>query len=165
MPYIHSMNFSQFLLEAEEEEKNIQAMLKKLPKKHAALMKGFKFKYVPGNTLDGDDSHIGLIKGKTITVAGPWNYGREFTTLHEIAHMVWEKLMTDKHKSAWGALLKKTKSGHVKDIKGKNLKTDALDQNEEEIFCMAYAAAYCKHPSVIYHHSDWVNFIKHKIPG
>ena len=154
------MNFSQFLLEAEEEEKNIQAMLKKLPKKHAALMKGFKFRYVPGNTLKGDDEHIGLIKGKTVTVAGPWNYGREFTTLHEIGHMVFEKLVTPSIKKAWESLLKKTKSSLVKELKSKQIKTDALNQEAEELFCMAYAATYAKHPSIIYHHKAWVDFIK-----
>ena len=158
------MNFNQFLFEAEEEEKNIQAMLKKLPKKHAALMKGFKFKYVPGNTLKGDNAHIGLIKGKTVTVAGPWNYGREFTTLHEVAHMVFEKLVTPQIKKKWEALLKETKPKHIKELKSKGMKTDALDQGAEELFCMAYAATYAKHPTVIYHCSEWVDFIKNQVP-
>jgi hypothetical protein len=144
------MDFSQFLLEAEEEERNIKAMLKKLPKKHADLMKGFKFKYVPGNTLKGDDEHIGLIKGKTVTVAGPWNYGREFTTLHEIGHMVWEKLMTPELKKAWTACAKKNKKQN--------------QDNDEENFCMAYAACYTKHPPLTHHHEAWVDFIKNKVP-
>lgn len=145
------MNFSQFLTEAEEEDKNVQAMLKKLPKKHAALMKGFKFKYVPGNTLPGDDEHIGLIKGTKVTVAGPWNYGREFTTLHEIAHMVWEKLMTSKLKKEWEVIAEKNK---------KSKQDDA-----EEDFAMAYANVYSKHKIVTYNHPDWVSFIKHKVPS
>lgn len=158
------MNFSQFLLEAEEEERNIKAMLGKLPKKHAALMKGFKFKYVPGNTLNGDDEHIGLIKGKTVTVAGPWNYSREFTTLHEIAHMVWEKLMDDCKKKEWSKLVSSTKNKHVSALKKNNIKSDPLKQNDEELFCMSYAAAYSKHPSVIWHHTAWIDFIKNEVP-
>ncbi len=144
------MDFSQFLLEAEEEEKNIQAMLKKLPKKHAALMKGFKFKYVPGNTLKGDDEHIGLIQGKTVTVAGPWNYGREFTTLHEIGHMVFEKLMTPKLKKAWAEVAKKNPKQN--------------QDHDEENFCMAYAATYTKHPPTTHYHSSWIQFIKNRVP-
>lgn len=159
------MDFSQFLIEAEEEEKNIEAMLKKLPKKHAALMKGFKFKYVPGNTLNGDDAHIGLIKGKTVTVAGPWNYGREFTTLHEIAHQVFEKLVNTKLRKEWEKVLKETKPQHIKELKSKGMKTDALNQEAEELFCMAYAATYAKHPTVIYHCKEWTDFIKNKVPS
>ena len=144
------MNFSQFLIEAEEEDKNVAAMLKKLPKKHAALMKGFKFRYVPGNTLKGDDEHIGLIKGKTVTAAGPWNYGREFTTLHEVGHMVWEKLMTPELKKAWGKVAKKNPRQN--------------QDHDEENFCMAYAGVYTKHPPTTHSHPAWTDFIKNEVP-
>lgn len=143
------MNFRDFL-EATEEEDNIQQMLKKIPAKHAALMKGFKFKYQAGNTLNGDDDHVGLIKGRTITVAAPWNYSREFTTLHEIAHMVYEKLLSNELKKEWSRVVKKHEGRQE-------------DQPDEELFCHAYAATYVKHPPTTHYHPAWTAFIKNKV--
>lgn len=140
------MNFSQFLFEAEEEENNVKAMLKKLPKKHAALMQGFHFKYVPGNVLPGDDEHIGLIKGKTVTVAGPWNYGREFTTLHEIGHQIYEKLCSKKWQKEWSKVAKKNPKQN--------------QDEDEENFCMAYANHFAKHKILTHHHPAWENYMK-----
>ncbi len=145
-----SMNFRQFFLEAEEEEKNVVAMLKKLPKQHKALVKGFKFRYVPGNTLKGDEEHIGVIDKDKITVASPWNYGREFTTLHEIAHMVWEKLMTPELKKAWSKVVKRNPRRQK--------------QNDEELFCMAYACTYAKHKILVHYCPAWEDFIKKEVP-
>jgi hypothetical protein len=140
------MNFKRFLLETEEEEKNVKAMLKKLPPKHASLLHGFHFHYVPGNTLGGDSEHIGVIDQDKITVAAPWNYGREFTTLHEIAHMVWEKLLTPQIKKAWSKVVPKNPKRQK--------------QNDEELFCMAYANHFAKHKIEVHNHPAWDAFIK-----
>ena len=154
------MEFSQFIFEAEEEEKNVLALLKNLPKNHAALMKGFKFEYIPGNTLDGDDAHIGSIQGKKVTIAGPWRYGREFTTLHEIAHQIYEKLVDKKLRKEWSDLVAKTKKSQIATIEKKGIEANALNQNDEEIFCMIYAATYSGHPPLIWYNPEWTKFIK-----
>lgn len=160
--YIIMKSFKNFLLESEEEA-NVKAMLANLPKGHAKLLDGYKFKYQAGNTMKGDKDNIGQIYKDKITVAAPWNYGREFTTLHEIAHLVYEYLMTPELKKEWKALVKKTKDKHSKNV-GKVQKTDALDQDPEEIFCMSYACCYAKHKLLVYHHPEWMDFIKNQIP-
>lgn len=132
-----------------EEEKNVQDTLKKLPKNHADLIKGFKVKFTPNNTLKNDKNHIGYIHKDEIVVAAPYNYGREFTFLHEIAHMVWEKLISNDLKKEWNNLYKKYK----KDLK----------QNAEEIFCMVYANIHTKHKLKTYEKEELENFIKTKI--
>lgn len=137
-------------LEKTEEEKNVQQLLKKLPAGHRNLLKGYKFKYQGGNTLKGDDGHIGVIYQDKITVAAPWNYGREFTTLHEIAHLVWEYKMTPKLKNEWKEIVSKTKNKQK--------------QIPEELFCMAYACHYAKHKIKIHDHPEWHEFIKNKVP-
>lgn len=126
-----------------EEEKNIRDTLNKLPPSHQSLVKGYSFKFSSGNTLKGDDQHIGYMdKGpKEIEVAAPWNYGREFTFLHEIAHRVWEKL-PDQIKHHWSKIAKAS-SPH----------------EQEENFCMAYAAAYCDVPPAKHYHKEWLKFI------
>lgn len=136
--------------ETTEEDKNIKNTLKKVPKKHAELIKKYTFEFLKGNTLKGDDQHIGLIDPfkKKITIAGPWNYGREFTLLHELAHKVWENFMDEKSKKEWSRLVKKVP------------KKERLDQDDEEMFCHAYANTYVQNKIVIHHHPDWEKFIK-----
>ncbi len=129
-----------------EEEENVKAMISKLPKGHQKLLDGYKFKYTPGNTLKGDNDHIGYIHKDKIVVAAPWNYGREFTTLHEIAHLVWEYKMTPKLKKEWSAVVKKNP------IRQK--------QNDEELFAMAYACHYAKHKIKVHDHPEWRKFIE-----
>jgi hypothetical protein len=143
-------NFKKFL-EASEEKQNIMDMLSKLPKRHRQLIKGYRFKFEPGNTLKGDDDHVGLIDQdrKTITVAAPWNYGREFTLLHEVAHMVWEVFLTPAMKMMWKKIVASTKHKQ--------------NQNPEELFCMAYANHYAKHKVEIHNHPEWDEFIQ-RIP-
>jgi hypothetical protein len=138
-------------LEATEEKKNIEQMLAKLPDRHRALIKGYRFVFQPGNTLKGDDEHVGVIDQdrKTITIAAPWNYGREFTIIHEIAHMVWEIFLDRKMKLMWKQIVDNTKHKQ--------------NQNAEELFCMAYANHYAKHQIEIHNHPMWDAFIK-KIP-
>lgn len=150
-------NSFKIFLEMEEEEKNVKKTISKLPKGHQKLLNGYKFKFTPGNTLKNDKEHIGYIYKDKIVVAAPWNYGREFTTLHEIAHLVYEYKMTKELKKEWESLFEK----HKKDLP----KSSALDQNSEEIFCMVYAATYAKHPPATYLHDYWQEFIKNKIPN
>jgi len=156
-------SFRDFLLESEEED-NVKTMISKLPPGHAKLLHGYKFKYQPGNTMKGDRENIGQIYKDKITVAAPWNYGREFTTLHEIAHLVYEYLMTPELKKQWAKLVKQTVKQHAADMKKVGQKTDALDQDAEELFCMSYAACYAKHKPLVYCNQAWLDFIK-KIPG
>jgi hypothetical protein len=130
-----------------EETKNLQHMLGKLPASHRALVKGYNFKLHGGNTLDGDDEHVGYMDdhGKEIAVAAPWNYGREFTILHEIAHRVWEHL-PDHIKKAWHKVV----TANPKRQK----------QSPEELFCMAYANYYVKNKVVVHDHPLWHKFIE-----
>jgi len=128
-----------------EEQKNINATLKKIPKKHRKLLNGFKIHFSGHNTLEGDKNHIGSIYMDKIKIAAPWNYGREFTLLHEIAHLLWEKIITDEQKKEWSKVVKKNKH--------------RLKQNDEELFCMAYANTYARHKIKVHTNSDWEKFI------
>jgi hypothetical protein len=153
------LNFKDFLLETEETD-NVKSMIRRLPKKHSKLLDGYRFKYQPGNTLKGDKENIGQIDQDKITVAAPWNYGREFTTLHEIAHLVWEYLMTPQLKKKWEKILKKTQKEQIQSVKQRGQSAEALKQCPEEIFCMAYANCYVGTPVVKYDHPAWTQFIK-----
>lgn len=151
-----SDNFKLFL--ENEEEKDVKNLISKLPKSHQKLLNGFKFTFTPGNTLKGDNSHIGYIHKDKIVVAAPWHISRSMTTAHEIGHLVYEHLMDKKLRNKWSKLLKKTMQKH----KETQLKTvrSALDQNDEEIFCNVYGNFYSKHKIKTYDHPEWMNFIK-----
>ena len=152
------MNFKTFLEQKNiEEEKNVKKMLSLLPKRHRKLLDGYKFTFTPGNVLNGDNQHVGYIHNNKIVVAAPWNYSRGFTTLHEIAHLIWETLMTKELKKEWSETLKKAK----KEME----KSDSLKQNDEEIFCMVYATTYSKHPPTTYSNENLQNFIRNKVPN
>jgi len=151
------MNFKLFL--ESEEQKNVEKLISSLPKGHRELLNGYKFKYTGGNTLDGDNDHIGYIFKDRIVVAAPWNYSRAFTTLHEIAHLVWEYLMTKDLRNRWSELVNKTKQAQIDKFSNKEQK-HALRQNAEEIFCMSYASAYCTHSPIIWVNEEWIKFIK-----
>ena len=140
--------FIEFLAEATEEEKNIKTTLDKVPKAHSDLIRGFKYRWQSGNTLSGDDGHIGIINPntKTITIAAPWNYGREYTLLHELAHKVWEMFVPMKMKKLWVRIVKQTKH--------------KMQQNAEELFCMAYANHFAKNKITIHTHPEWDAFIQ-----
>jgi len=144
------MNFKVFLTESEKKKnlEDVNKTLKKLPKKYRDLFKGFKFKFEADNTLNGDNEHVGLIdtEKKTITIAAPWNYGREFTLLHEIAHLVWGHFLEDDLKKKWNHMAKNTK----------NKVNDGL----EELFCMAFANSFAKNKIGIHTHPKWEKFIK-----
>lgn len=142
------MNFRKFL---ENEEKNdVLNTLSKIPQSHSALVQGFNWKFHPGNTLNGDNKHVGYMDDheREIAVAAPWNYGREFTILHEIAHKVWEKLPPELQK-AWVQLVSST-----------HRPREEQQQEPEEMFAMAYATAYVKHPPITYAFPKWIEFIK-----
>jgi hypothetical protein len=129
-----------------EEKKNVEAMIAKLPKGHQKLLNGYKIKYTPGNVLNGDDGHIGYIHKDKIVVAAPWNYGREFTTLHEIGHLVYEYLCDKKWRDEW----KKTVKKNPKRQK----------QNDEELFSMAYACYFAKHKIKVHDHPAWHDYME-----
>jgi hypothetical protein len=147
-------------IENTEEEKDIKQTISRLPQKHQKLLQGFQVKLTPGNTLKGDNGHIGYIHKNKIVVASPWNYSRSFCFLHEAAHLIWEKLATPEIKKEWSELLSKTKESHIK--KQHTRDQSSLKQNDEEIFCMVYASIYAKHAPKTYHNEEWQNFIKEK---
>ena len=136
------LNFKLFLEQKmSEEDKNVKDTLGNIPDSHRALVSGYKFNLQNGNTLDGDDKHVGFLddKQKTIAVAAPWNYGREFTFLHEIAHRVWDQLLSKTERDQWQQI---------------------CPEDSEEKFCMAYANFYVKNPIAKYNKSKWKKFIQ-----
>lgn len=132
------------------EDEAVEKTLAKLPAAHQKLAADYKFQFEGGNTLDGHEKHVGMVTTgkKVIRVAAPWNYGREFTVLHEIAHLVYDKFVrgTDLEKK-WKAV-------------ADSVKANKKGEPPEELFCHAYASAYCKNPVVQWHHPKWVEFIK-----
>jgi hypothetical protein len=150
------MEFRVFL--ETEEKKNVKNLLKMIPAGHRKLLDGYRFRYTPGNTLNGDKNHIGYIHHDKIVVAAPWNYSRGFTTLHEIAHLVWEKLMTKELKKEWSKLVKETKKQQMAKF-DRPAQKKSLDQEDEEIFCMSYAAKYCNHAPAIWQNGGWFSFL------
>lgn len=146
------MEFKQYLTEATEQEKDVKKTLGKIPKAHRDLVKGYRFVFQPSNCLKGDSGHIGLIdeKNKTITIASPWNFGREYTLLHEIGHAVWKYAVDDEKKAEWKKLLGPVRRRNKKD----------LDQNDEEIFCMTYAQLHAKNKLEKYDHEELVDFVR-----
>lgn len=153
------MEFKSFYLESEEED-NIKSMIAKLPKKHAKLLHGFKFKFQSGNTLSGDKNNVGEIHKNKITVCSPWNYARSLVIAHEIAHLCWENSISSEQKKEWSSLLKKTKPEQIKKLKKLGKSVDALNQDDEEIFCMVFGSFYAKHPPITFHNQEWMDFIK-----
>lgn len=143
------MRFKQYL--SDEENKDVRKTLEKIPKSHSDLVKDYEISFQSKNSLRGDDKHIGFIdeKNRKIVISAPWNYGREYTLLHEIGHAVWKYLVGEDKKGEW----KKT----VAKVRSKNKKE--LDQNDEEIFCMSYAQHYAKNKLCKYDHEELDEFI------
>lgn len=143
-------NFRSFLETVEEFEDDIEKTLAKLPKSHRNLVKGYHWRFQNSNTLNGDQKHVGLLDSgsKTITIAAPWYHSRELTVLHEVAHLVWEQLISDEQKNHWKQIVKNTKMK----------KQDR--QNPEELFCMSYGAFYTKHTPMTFAHKEWMEFIQ-----
>jgi len=141
------IGFIKFLESKSEERKNLDKTLAKLPKNHQELLASFDITFTCKNTLDNDRDHIGSIFKYDIKISAPWNYGREFTTLHEVAHLVYEKLVTKDDKKVWKKLCKKYYKSKPK-------------MNCEELFCMVYANVYSKHKVETYNIEKLMNFIK-----
>lgn len=143
-----SLNFKVFL-EADGHMADVNKTILKLPKSHAALVKGYKFVVEKGNTLDG--KNVGEIdeKKKRIKVAAPWNYPREFTILHEIGHAVWKYLVDNKKRKEWNELVKTARKTNK----------EGLDQNFEEVFCMIYAQHYVKNKVSKFDHPKLLVFV------
>jgi hypothetical protein len=147
------MRFKEFMQQMmpndgmDEEKRDIQKTLSKLPPSHAALVKGYRWKFHAGNTLNGDDEHVGYVDDgdKEIAVAGPWNYGREYTILHEVGHKVWDHFVNPQLRQEWTHIVANTKNRQ--------------EQEPEELFCMAYANHYAKNKIVIHTHKEWEEFI------
>jgi len=120
------MRFKQYI--SKEEKKDIEGTLEKIPDSHAKLVKGYEISFQPSNSLKGDKRHIGFIdeENKKIIVASPWNYGREYTLLHEIGHAVWKYMLEEKDRDEWKKTLSAVRREHKKD----------LSQDDEEIYCM-----------------------------
>lgn len=146
------MDFRDYINESAGSRKDVKKTLRKIPKAHARLVGGYKFNFQPSNTLKGDDGHIGFIdeKRKTITIASPWNYGREYTLLHEVGHAVWKYILDDGHRARWKRLLDPVRRANKKD----------LNQNDEEIFCMTYAQVYANNKITKFDHESLVDFVK-----
>jgi hypothetical protein len=141
--------FRQFYEQTKEQEENIKLTLRKLPPAHQVLVAPYKIKWHGDNTLQGDDGHIGIVNPtkNTMTIAAPWNYGREYTFLHEVAHKVWEAIVAPNPQlvKLWSQIVKKNKN--------------RMRQNDEELFAMAYANYYAKNKIVVHTHPEWEKFI------
>jgi hypothetical protein len=142
------VQFRHFITESEKGEADVKKTLAKLPDSHRKLAEPFKIKFEAGNTLKGDAGHVGCIDDEkmTITVAAPWSYGREYTFLHEIGHLIWKHFMDEKRQKEWAGIVKRTK--------------EKAKDNNEELFCMAYASFYANKPVSIHDHPHWDDFIR-----
>lgn len=141
------MQFRQFLIESENQT-DVRHTLAKLPARHRSLVKPYRFVFQANNTINGDKEHVGIIdeKLRKITIAAPWNYGREYAMLHEIGHLIWKYRMDKDHMAQWSKIVKSTKNKQK--------------QPDEELFSMAYANTYAKNKIEIHNHPQWERFIK-----
>ncbi len=139
--------------EADEEKKDIAITLQKIPPSHASLVHGFKWKFHGGNTLNGDDQHVGYMDDgdKEIAIAAPYNYPREITILHEIAHRVWENLPRE-IQAKWHQVC-----AHLTE---RQKQDPSLKQSPEELFCMAYGNTYATTKLVKFDNPLWTQFIQ-----
>ena len=160
-----NLDFQSFIVENDQKfMKDVEHTLSGVPESHKNLIKGYTYKTEVGNTLKGDDGHVGVIdeKKKKITLAAPWYYSREMVFLHEVAHAIFKYKMTPQLKKEWNDLMKKTINAMKKD----NPDTKkSLIQDNEEIFCMAYAVYYSTHKNKTFYNDEWMNFIKNKVPN
>jgi hypothetical protein len=152
------MNGFRNFLEANA-NKEAKESLKKLPPKHRALIKGYKFKFETGCNLKGYPDAIGLIhldnpKNKMIQIAAGWRYGREFAMLHEIGHLVWNNLLSKEQKQTWHKIAQKTRP------KIKKNDPAVAKQDDEEFFCHSYANYFVYNKVSKYDFDEWQKFIK-----
>lgn len=135
-------------LERQEEQSDIRTTLAKLPPRHQKFLQGFSVSFQGTNTLNNDGEHVGVIQTDPkphITIASPWNYGREYAFLHEVGHLVYDNLLDDRMKKVWADIVHNTRNRQ--------------NQSPEELFCMAYANHYAKNKIVIHTHPEWEEFI------
>lgn len=133
-----------------KENKDVEETISKLPKNHQKLVSDYEIIFEPNNTLYKDKKYIGtLTDKKLIIVAAPWRYGREFTFLHEIGHIVYQKYLENNEQllKKWTTIVNNTKN------KGKK-------ESVEEYFCHAYANQYATVKIVAYDHDSWQKFIR-----
>lgn len=133
-----------------KQDADVAKTIAKLPKQFQELVRGYTFLFEPGNTLNGDPGHVGMIVNqpkKIIKVSAPWNYGREFTVLHEIAHLVYEKFIRSKLEKEWAKIA----------LSEPNRKKD---ESAEELFCHAFANCFARNKIEIHNHPKWDDFIK-----
>jgi hypothetical protein len=134
-----------------KEDDDVEKTLQRIPKSHRDLVDGYKFLFEPHNTLKDDPGHVGLIRNhpqKEIIIASPWRHPREYTMLHEVAHLVYEKYIRGtKLEKEWEKIVKSTRN-------------KKKDETAEELLCHAYANHYSEHKLVIHHHATWTKFIK-----
>jgi len=141
------MDFKLFL-EQSEEQKDIKSTLARIPKKHRALLRGFKIKMLNGNVLKNDKEHIGYMddEKKEIVITAPWAYSKQHLFLHECGHVVY-KTLSKELKQKWKKIVDNTTKPRV-------------HQGYEEAFCHSYASTYCKRPHSIHDHKEWEEFIR-----
>ena len=144
------MDFKSFIIESEKNMKDVRSTLLSIPKKYAALIQGYKFVFQPDNGLKNDPKHVGVINSdqKTVTIAAPWNYSREWVVLHEVAHLIWGKSISKEVQKKW-----------IKICKSTSLKNNEKDI-PEELFCHAFASTYVSNKMEKYNYPHWKNFIK-----
>lgn len=145
-------SFKKFILSEisyQENGPDISSTLKKLPKKHKSLLRNFKVNFQKGNNLTGDDGHVGSLdmSKKKLEIAAPWNYGREWTFLHELGHLVWDDLLDSDFKNQWKEVIRNTKKKKA-------------NQDAEELFCHGYANYFSKNKIELHNHPEWNEFMK-----
>lgn len=136
------MNFKLFIENLEYSIDDFNKTLKKIPKKHQEVVSSFKIEFEPHNTLKNDSKHIGFYdeEKKLIKISAPWNYSREYALLHEIGHLVWNR-MSNKEIDSWNELTKNKK-------------------DKVELFCQTYANNYAKNKLEKYKDKKLMNFVK-----
>lgn len=104
-------SFLLFLEQTKEQEENVKKTIAKLPKTHQKLVDGYKFVWQCDNHLKGDKGHVGLLDTakKTITIAASFRWSQEWVLLHEIAHLVYNILLSEEMRGKWAELMKKVK--------------------------------------------------------
>ncbi len=115
------------------EDKAVRETINKFPERYRSFLDDYDIRFEPGNTLRDDPGHVGRVfiggNNNTITIASPWNYGREFTLLHEIAHLIYDRFVKN---TEWERKWKKVYK----------LEPGPKREGAEESFCHALAQYY-----------------------
>lgn len=133
------MQLKSFKLFLKNDENNkLKNLLEKLPANHRNILKNIRIEFQNGHTIKGSKKFVGSADDKEFKIAAPWFYAREFVVLHEIGHLVWDKILTNQQKTEWKTICK---------------------NNSEECFCHAYANFYAKHKLEFLNNSKQIDFI------